>query len=111
MTGKVQENGGQGKKKATPYKTYRYSHGNFWKPGDLLTERDLKMLHPVKEYYRRRGYPPARGDMANAGALKNRFRIWKDVLLAAEVPSMNDPECQVRKQKAREWEKQVRAER
>lgn len=111
MAEKVQGNSGQKKeKKGDNYRAKRWKYGDFWQPGDPLTETELKMLRPIKEYYKRHGYPPARGEMANAGALRQRFRIWKDVLEAAGVPPMNDPECQLRKQKAREWEERVRAE-
>ena len=80
------------KKKPKVCQNYRWKSGDFWKPGDELTETDQKMLLVVQNFYKRCGYAPTRNEIANVGALKQRFRIWDDVLLAAGLPRRNDRE-------------------
>ena len=100
------------KKKKKPYKgckNYRWKSGDFWKPGDELTETDQKMLLVVQNFYKRCGYAPTRNEIANVGALKQRFRIWDDVLLAAGLPRRNDPENVRKRQEAMAWKERVKS--
>ena len=62
----------------------------FWQPGDPLTEDDIELLQTVKQYYMEHGYSPSKADISNQEALKQRFRLWKDVLEACGLPSLND---------------------
>ena len=78
-----------------------------WKQGDPLTEEDHKMLALVIRYYDKHGYSPAQKDMPNSVALKKRFGIWKNVLMVAGVPILNDPDCMHKRQDAIEWTKRV----
>ena len=73
-----------------------YSIKNFWCPGDPLKDSDEELLREIKEFYRREGYPPCRGDIPfeSVCRLKNRFRTWKNVLLAAGIPGLNTAETQ-----------------
>lgn len=59
---------------------------NAWKPGDPLAEADLDMLQPVIAAYTRLGFSPRTSDIPTARQLKKRFRIWKNVLIAAGLP-------------------------
>lgn len=100
------------KEKKKPYKgckNYRWKSGEFWKPGDKLTETDQKMLLVVQNFYKRCGYTPTRNEIANVGALKQRFRIWDDVLLAAGLPLRNDPENVKKRQEAMAWKERVKS--
>lgn len=100
------------KKKKRPYKGYKNHRGkleNFWKSGDKLTETDQKMLLVVQNFYKRCGYAPTRNEIANVGALKQRFRIWDDVLLAAGLPLRNDPENVKKRQEAMAWKERVKS--
>ena len=96
------------KKKYKGCKKYRWKSGEFWKPGDVLTEEDKRMLAFVEKYYKTYGYSPSQKEIPNAGALKKRFRIWNDVLTAVGIPSMNDPETVRKKQEARAWQERLR---
>lgn len=69
-----------------------YDFDRFWKPGSPVTEEDKKLLEEVVEVYHRQGYIPTKKEISNAQKLKARFRIWNNVLLAAGLPSRNDPE-------------------
>lgn len=81
------------------HKGFNYDKSNFWQPGDPLTEADQILLRGVKDFYREKGYPPSREDMKkDVGKLKHRFRIWKNVLIAAELPALNDAETQSKRQ-------------
>ena len=62
----------------------------FWQSGDPLTESDIALLQTVKQYYIEHGYSPSKADIPNQEALKQRFRLWKDVLEACGLPSLND---------------------
>ena len=97
------------KKKPKVCQNYRWSSGQFWKLGDALTETDQKMLLVVQNFYRRCGYAPTRNEVANAGALKQRFRVWDDVLLAAGLPLRNDPENVKKRQDAMNWKERVKS--
>ena len=78
-----------------------------WKKGEPLTEEDHKMLALVVRYYEKHGYSPAQKDISNSVALKHRFGIWKNVLTAAGLPILNDPDSMRKRQEAIEWEKRV----
>ena len=62
----------------------------FWQPGEPLTKDDIELLQTVKQYYIEHGYSPSKADIPNQEALKQRFRLWKDVLEACGLPSLND---------------------
>ena len=62
----------------------------FWQSGDPLTESDIALLQTVKQYYIEHGYSRSKADIPNQEALKQRFRLWKDVLEACGLPSLND---------------------
>lgn len=64
---------------------------NAWKPGDPLTEADLEMLQPVIAASVQLGFSPRTSDIPNARQLKKRFRIWKNVLIAAGLPTHAGP--------------------
>lgn len=69
-----------------------YDFDKFWKPGMPVTEADKKMLEEVIEVYHRQGYVPTMKEVSNVQKLKSRFRTWNNILLAAGLPSRNDPE-------------------
>lgn len=71
-----------------------YDFDKFWQPGMPVTEDDIKLLGEVKEFYKKNGYVPTTKDISNFQKLKSRFRTWKNVLLAAELPVVNDAEQQ-----------------
>lgn len=50
------------------------------------------MLEEVIEVYHRQGYVPTMKEVSNVQKLKSRFRTWNNILLAAGLPSRNDPE-------------------
>ena len=85
-----------------------YSIRNFWCPGDALTEGDYELLKEVKDFYRKNGYSPCRGDIPldSVCRLKGRFRTWKNVLLAAELPGLNSAETQRKRKDASEKKKE-----
>jgi len=66
-----------------------------------VQEKDAELLRVVQDFYGERGYVPSRGELEPeiAEVLKARFRTWKNVLLAAGLPAMNDAETQMRRQK------------
>lgn len=68
-----------------------YDFDRFWKPGMPVTEDDMKLLEEVKQVYQKQGYVPIMSEVSNAQKLKARFRTWKNVLIAAGLPSLNDP--------------------
>jgi len=83
------------------HKGSNYEKRNFWSPGDPVQEKDAELLRVVQDFYGERGYVPSRGELEPeiAEVLKARFRTWKNVLLAAGLPAMNDAETQMRRQK------------
>ena len=88
------------------HKGFNYNTENFWKPGDPVTEEDQILLRKVRDFYRENGYSPSRSDLPqDVSRLKHRFRTWKNVLLAAEVPASNDPENQRKKQNGKNPER------
>lgn len=66
-----------------------------WKPGQALTEEDYELLKPIVEVARILGHTPRVQDVPNADKIKNRFRIWKNALLAAGFPLYSAPEQEV----------------
>ena len=64
----------------------------FWQQGEPLTEEDIRLLQPVKQFYIDHGYSPTKTKISNYRELRNRFRIWKDVLSACGLPMLTDPE-------------------
>ena len=81
------------------YGGMHYNTKEFWQPGDPVTEEDQERLKCVKEFYRQNGYSPSKADMPEeVTRLKQRFRIWKNVLLAADLPQNSDAENQKNRQ-------------
>lgn len=64
----------------------------FWQPGEPLGEQDIELLQTVKEFYLKHGYSPSKAEISNHEALKQRFRLWKDVLTATGLPPLTDLE-------------------
>ncbi|MGN0293837.1 MAG: homing endonuclease associated repeat-containing protein [Lachnospiraceae bacterium] len=79
---------------------------NFWKPGDPLTDDDLELLKRVRDARERLGYTPSKREVGNVDDLKGRFRTWKNVMEAAELPYYNNPDETKRRQKILEEKKQ-----
>ena len=87
----------QKKKSSSFYKQGGYNPNNWWKPGQPITEQDYKLLDRVRVFYSENGYTPTKADMADIGYvsnLKSRFRIWKNVIIAAGLPDINSAENQ-----------------
>ena len=83
----------------TTYGGFHYNTKDFWKPGDPVTEEDQALLKSVKEFYQQNGYSPSKADLPeDASRLKQRFRTWKNVLIAADLPHNNDAENQMIRQ-------------
>ena len=73
-----------------------YNIQDFWQPGDAIRDDDEVLLREVKKFYQENGYSPRKEDMDPqiVKKLKSRFRIWKNVMLAAKLPEMNSAEMQ-----------------
>lgn len=80
-----------------------YSKKDFWQPGCPLTVEDLQLLQQVKDFYEENGYSPCKADMPNGAVsdLKARFRTWKNVSIAAELPFWNQAELQQKRKENR----------
>ena len=78
------------KKQKSVRKRNDYNKKKYWVQGDVLTENDLRMLEEVKVFYKNNGYIPSKKEISNASILKSRFRTWKEVLVAAGLPSIHD---------------------
>lgn len=63
-----------------------------WQTGQPLTKRDHELLKPLIDKARELGRTPTVGEVASSAAIKARFRIWKNAVLAAGLPALNDPE-------------------
>lgn len=65
-----------------------------------MQEQDEQLLQGVKQFHREHGYSPSRKDLSAEAVrdLKARFRTWKNVLVAAGLPAMNDVETQRQRQ-------------
>ena len=72
----------------------QYEKSKYWNPGMPLTEKDLKLLEEVKMVYEKQGLVPTKNELPKAVVcrLKSRFRTWGNVLCAAGLPALNDPE-------------------
>ena len=85
------------------HKGENYCKSNFWQPGEPVTEKDRELLKPITDFYQKEGYAPSRSELPHStvSELKARFRIWKNVILAAELPDWNDVEAQERRKEKR----------
>ena len=63
-----------------------------WTNGDTLTRRDAELLRPLQEKAAELGRTPLVGEVASSAQIKARFRLWKNAVQAAGLPSLNDPE-------------------
>ena len=83
------------------HKGANYRLKDYWQPGDVLSDSDHELLMPVQLFYQQNRYPPSQKDMDFdlVKILKDRFRTWKNVLIAAELPALNDPDVQKIRQK------------
>lgn len=95
------------KKQKSVRKRNDYSKKNYWVRGDPLTEKDQKILEEVKSFYIENGYIPSKKEISNASVLKSRFRTWKDVLMAAGLPSIHDGEEVRKRQEAARNKRQM----
>lgn len=86
----------------------RVNNPNLWKPGEPLTAEDQKLLEPVIKLYEKQGFSPRRKEVPNGKALRQRFRIWDDVLKAASLPKPSEPEQLKKRQEYREWNKNMK---
>jgi len=78
-----------------------YNTNDWWKPGQPVTDEDLRLLQRVRDFYEENEYSPTKEDLDDKEyviELKSRFRTWDNILLAAGLPRRNDPE-QVKKRK------------
>lgn len=80
-----------------------YSTQDYWRPGDALKEEDEVLLEEVKAFYQKSGFSPCKEDIEPqiVGKLKSRFRIWKNVILAAGLPDLNSAEMQQKRKDAK----------
>ena len=76
-------------------------------PGQIVTDKDLHLLLPVKDFYDTHGYTPTKDDIDTVVELKARFRTWNNVLLAAGLPDKNDPENQRNRMEAANKKKEA----
>ena len=88
------------KNKTGFYTRKNYNINNYWMPGQIVTDKDLQLLLPVKDFYNTHGYTPTKDDIDTVVELKARFRTWNNVLLAAGLPDKNDPENQRKRMEA-----------
>ena len=72
----------------------QYDKNKYWNPGMPLTEKDFKLLEEVKMVYEKQGLVPSKNELPKdiSCRLKARFRTWGNVLCAAGLPALNDPE-------------------
>lgn len=86
------------------HKGKNYTLQDYWQPGDALREGDRELLREVQEFYQKNGYSPRKEDMKPqlVCKLKSRFRIWKNVILAAGLPPANSAEMQLKRKEAKE---------
>ncbi|MBR5305567.1 MAG: hypothetical protein IKU47_01470 [Oscillospiraceae bacterium] len=95
------------KKKCGFDKRKHYNINKYWMPGQNVTEEDLQLLLPVKDFYDTHGYTPTKDDIDTVVELKARFRTWNNVLLAAGLPDKNDPENQRKRMEAANKKKEA----
>ena len=87
-------------KNSNRYKRKNYNVSSYWQPGQELTKNDNLLLNEVINFYKDNGFTPTKDDISNVVELKARFRTWKNVLVAAKLPSRNDPENQRKRMNA-----------
>lgn len=95
------------KKNGSVRKRNDQNRKNFWKQGEALSKRDLELLQEVIDVYERQGYIPSKKEVSNVCDLKGRFRTWKDVLLAAGLPSIHDAKQVQKRQQAAMAKKKI----
>ncbi|MBQ5782971.1 MAG: hypothetical protein IIV99_06270 [Oscillospiraceae bacterium] len=96
----ISSNGTSKKKQNSFYQHTGYNINKYWQPGQPLTQRDLTMLAETKQFFEQNGYTPAKEEISNSQQLKERFRTWKNVLIAAGLPDRNEPENQRKRMEA-----------
>ena len=86
--------------------------GNFpnrsgtWKPGEVLSEEDRRLLIPLKRRARELGYTPTKKEVPQCGRIKTRFRTWEDAVQAAGLPPLKSAEQQQLRRQTRETQNQ-----
>lgn len=113
MNGGIEHRGKRNKKKQKHGNQmrgviYRLNDSELWKPGEPLTDNDRKLLQVVVSVYEKQGFTPTKRECPNREVLKKRFRTWGDVLNAAGLPKLSDPEQQRKRQARAEWEKRMK---
>lgn len=63
-----------------------------WIPGEPLTESDYELLRPLLDHAAATGMTPTVKEIPTAPKIKNRFRIWKNAVMAAGLQSLNTAE-------------------
>lgn len=86
---------------------HRYNDPDLWKVGEPLTEKDEALLSVLKRTYKQLGYTPSQKEVPNAPAIKKRFRLWSDAILAAGLPKYSDIEQIRKREKKQAWEKRA----
>lgn len=82
-----------------------------WRPGDPVTEREEPILESVRRAYEELGRTPRESEMPGF-EYRERFMYWTDVLAAAGLPPLNDPEqIGLREEAKRKRMEQEEAER
>lgn len=62
-----------------------------WQPGDTLSEGDRALLQPLLLKAAELKRTPTVSEVDSAARIKARFRLWKNAVLAAGLPPLNDP--------------------
>lgn len=75
-----------------PVASYRAGKKHFWRRGEPLTPQDVALLKPVAQRALELGRSPTRGEVESRAEIRQRFRIWEDVLFAIGLPSLKDPQ-------------------
>lgn len=60
-----------------------------WTPGEPLTDSDRELLQPLIDRAAENGMTPTVKEISTASQIKNRFRIWKNAVMAAGLPPLN----------------------
>ncbi len=89
-------------------KKSRRSNNIYWREGEPLTEQDRVMLQVVQQIYKKQGFTPSKREVPNAAALKRRFRTWTNVMKAAEIPLIKEPEQTRKRQASAAWKKTMK---
>lgn len=72
------------------YDGRRLRDPNLWKPGEPLTKEDEELLSELKQKYKELGRIPSKRSVSNYRAVKKRFRIWSEALMAAGLLPEDD---------------------